>query len=141
MRSPARAFATNAIVAAAATATTRPRFTELDRAAPVVRGHEGIAVVGRRHERLFDRPGADPADQVPHRARLVVRAGRARAAERLLPDDRAGRLVVDVEVAGRVLELVAGELDRRAVAGEDRAREPVRRGPVDELERLLVVLL
>ena len=30
--------------------------------------------------------------------------GRARAAERLLPDDRAGRLVVDVEVAGRVAQ-------------------------------------
>src|SRR5213076_3331113 len=98
MRSPARAFAASARDAAATTASSRPRFTLLDRAAPVVRRDERVAVVGRRDEGLLDRARADPADQVPHRAGLVVRPGRARAAERLLPDDRAGRLVVDVEV-------------------------------------------
>ena len=35
---------------------------------------ERVAVVGGGHERLLDRARADPADEVPHRARLVVRA-------------------------------------------------------------------
>src|SRR5919204_202285 len=53
----------------------------LDRARTVRVGrHEGIAVVGRRDERLLDRARADPANQVPHRARLVVRPRCARAA-------------------------------------------------------------
>src|ERR1035437_7544494 len=36
--------------------------------------HERIAVVGRRDERLLDGARAQPADQVPHRAGLVVGA-------------------------------------------------------------------
>src|SRR4051794_2571649 len=106
-----------------------------------VRSHERIAVVARRDEGLLDRPGGDPADQIPHRAGLVVRARRARAAEGLLADHRPGWLVVDVEVSGRVLELVLGQLDRRAVAREDGSGEPVRRGAVDQLERLLILAL
>src|SRR5919204_3390086 len=81
-------------------------------AGAAVRIHERIPVVPRRDERLLDRARADPADQVPHRPRLVVRARRARAAERLLADDRARRLVVHVEVAGGVAELLFGEFDR-----------------------------
>src|SRR5215212_8547536 len=69
-----------------------------------IRIEERVAVVARRQERLLDRPRADPPDQVPHRAGLVVRPRRARPAERLLPDDGAGRLVVDVEVACGVAE-------------------------------------
>ena len=80
--------------------------------------HERIAVVPRRVEGLLDRPRADPAHQVQLRARLVVGARAARAAERLLADDRAGRLVVDVEVAGRVAQR------RRRL--DDRARDPAR---------------
>src|SRR5437763_7521854 len=105
-------------------------------AGTVVGTHERIPVVGRRHERLLDGARADPPDQVPHRARLVVRTGGARAAERLLSDDRAGRLVVHVEVAGGVAELLAGLLDRRPLLCEDGAREAVRRTAVDDLERL-----
>src|SRR5436190_11115194 len=74
----------------------------LDRAFAVLRSHERVAVIRGRDERLLDRARADPADQVPHRARLVVRARRSSATEGLLADDRAGRLVVDVEVPGRV---------------------------------------
>ena len=99
--------------------------------------HVRIAVVGRRRERLLDRARRDPADEVPQRARLVVGARRARAAERLLPDDGAGRLVVDVEVAGRVAQARARLVDRRALARPDRAGERVRRGLVDQLQRLL----
>ena len=53
---------------------------------------------------------------------LVVRARRARAAERLLADDGAGRLVVDVEVAGGVAEPLVREVDR----ARGRARTPRR---------------
>ena len=66
--------------------------------------HERIPVVARRRERFLDRSGADPADQVELRAGLVVGAGPARAAERLLPDHGAGGLVVDVEVAGGIAQ-------------------------------------
>ena len=85
--------------------------------------------------------GRDPADQVPDRAGLVVRARGAGAAERLLPDDGAGRLVVDVEVAGGVAEAVRRLLDGRAILGEDRAGQPVGRRRVDQVERVVPVLL
>src|ERR671934_1719911 len=103
-------------------------------AGAAVRIHERVPVVPRRDERLLDGARADPADQVPNRPRLVVRARGARPAERLLADHRAGRLVVHVEVAGRVAELLACLLDRAALVREDSPREPVRRAAVDELE-------
>src|SRR5580765_5443591 len=78
--------------------TRRLSRAGLDRAFGRVGVHEGIAVVRRRVEGRLDGAGARPADQVPERAGLVVRPGRARAAERLLADDRSGGLVVDVEV-------------------------------------------
>ena len=84
--------------------------------------HERIAVVGRRHERLLDRARADPAQQVQLRAGLVVGARPAGAAERLLADDRAGRLVVDVEVAGGVAQRGRAPRGPR----RDRARRPRR---------------
>src|SRR3954470_12700466 len=115
MRSPARAVALSASAAAATAASNRPRVTALECAAPVVGRHEGIAVVGRRVEGLLDRARAHPADQVPQRAGLVVRPRGARAAERLLADDGAGRLVVDVEIARRVAQLLVGELERFAL--------------------------
>src|SRR5579885_2298428 len=64
-------------------------------------GHERIPVIRRRRERLLDRPRAHPAHEIALRSRLVVRARAARAAERLLPNHRARRLVVDVKVSGR----------------------------------------
>src|SRR5580692_12898661 len=66
-----------------------------------VSAHVRVAVVGRGDEQLLDGPGVDPADQVEDRAGLVVGATGPGPAERLLADDRAGRLVVDVEVARR----------------------------------------
>ena len=81
-------------------------------------GHVRVRVVGRRHERLLDRARRHPADQVVPRAGLVVGAAGPGAAERLLPDHRAGRLVVDVEVAGREPQRVAppSRSTRRSVA-------------------------
>ena len=55
------------------------------------------------------------------RAGLVVGPDGPRAAERLLTDDRAGRLVVDVEVAGRVAQLRPRPSIGRAVAREKTA--------------------
>ncbi len=64
--------------------------------------HVGIAVVGRRNEGLFHRADARPAHQVSSRAGFVVRAGRAAPAERLLADDGARGLVVDIEIPCRL---------------------------------------
>ncbi len=74
--------------------------------------HVRIADAERRDRRLLDRARRRPAHEVVRPARLVVRAGRAAAAEGLLPDDRARGLVVDVEVARRVAELLVRERDR-----------------------------
>src|SRR5690606_25248869 len=96
-------------------AASESRPTAARAGAPRLLLHVRVAVVGRRRERLLDRPGADPAEQVVVEAGLVVRAARTGAAERLLRDDGAGRLVVDVEVAGRLSESVLRFADRRAV--------------------------
>jgi hypothetical protein len=88
--------------------------------------HERIAIIRRRVEVLLDRPRADPADQIELRPRLVVGARRTRAAERLLADDRAGRLVVDVEVPCGVAERGGGFADRAPILRENRARQRVR---------------
>ena len=81
-----------------------------------VSAHVRVAVVRRRDQRLLDGAGRGPAHQVLRGAGLVVGAGGAAAAEGLLADDGAGRLVVDVEVAGRVAELLHRVGRRRAVA-------------------------
>src|SRR5262245_23513416 len=98
-----------------------------------------VAVVRRRDERFLDRTRTPPAQQVQRRAGLVVRARRTRAPERLLTHDRPGRLVVDVEVAGGEAQHVARTGDRRAVLGDDRAGEPVRRGRLHLGEYAVVV--
>src|ERR1022692_324793 len=75
--------------------------------------HMWISVIDRRDEQLLDGPGIDPADQIEDGARLVVGAAGPRAAEGLLADDLAGRLVVDVEVAGGEAERLGRRRDRR----------------------------
>jgi len=71
--------------------------------------HVRVRVVGRRDQRLLDRAGQGPALQVLRGAGLVVGAGGSAAAEGLLADDGAGRLVVDVGAAGRVAQLLGVE--------------------------------
>src|ERR671930_2229248 len=110
MRGPACAAGTRTSAAVAA-ASSRLAFNALDRAAPAVGRHERVAVIRWRDERLLDRPWAHPADEIPHRPGLVVRARCTGAAERLLADDRAGRLVVDVEVPRRVPKLLLGQFE------------------------------
>src|SRR6266566_8891295 len=138
MIGPAWAPGTRTSAAAKADASTSSRFTDLAGRAPVFGRHERIAVVGGRQERLLDRSRAYPTDEVPQRACLVVRAGSACAAERLLADDRAGRLVIDVEVAGRIAKLFVGEIDCVTLACEDRSSQSVWGAFVDQFERLAV---
>src|SRR5437868_12873310 len=87
------------------TVTTAPSIwyeTVLERASLAVIFHERVTVLGRRCVGLLDDSRTHPADQVEDRARLIIRARRARATEGLQADDRPGRLVVDVEVPSRV---------------------------------------
>src|SRR5450755_1544874 len=66
--------------------------------------HERVMVFGGGDERFLHRARVRPAHEVHLRSGLVVRARRARAAERLLSDDRARGLVVDIEISGGVAE-------------------------------------
>src|SRR5260370_38913124 len=95
-----------------------------------------VAVVAYRQVVSLDRPRASEADHVPDRAGFVVRPGGPGAAERLLTDDRAGRLVVDVEVAGRVAQRVGRLPDGCFIRGEDRSGEPIRGRLVHQPPRL-----
>ena len=89
--------------------------------------HVRVAVVGRRGEQLLDRAGVHPADQVEDRTRLVVGPAGPGAAERLLPDHRARRLVVDVEIARGEPQRLGRVGDRRPVLRDDRAGQRVPR--------------
>ena len=91
-------------------------------------------MIGRRDERLLDRPGRGPAQQVQRRTGLVVGARCAGAAERLLADDGPGGFVVDVEVPGGMPETLFRLQHRSPVVvrvgvdvdGEDRSEVLVR---------------
>jgi len=60
-----------------------------------------------------------------NRSRLVVCAARPGTAKGLLPNHRAGRLVIDAEVAGGEPQHLHGLDNRRAVLCDDRSGEPV----------------
>src|SRR5207237_2795384 len=61
--------------------------------------HEGIAEIGRRHDRFLDRARAHPAQEIQHAPRLVVRPRGAGTAEGLLAHAGARRPVGPVKVA------------------------------------------
>src|SRR5215218_11151436 len=88
--------------------------------------HERIGELAGRRERFLDGTGAHPANEIQLGAGLVVRAGAARPAKRLLPDHRAGRLVVDVEVSRSIPEHAHRFAYRHAVAAEHGAGQCVR---------------
>src|SRR5229473_8061524 len=134
LRAPGRLIVTTAIAPSTSYRTFRSCAL---RAVCRIRIHEGIPVVGRRHVGLLDHARARPADQVEERAGLVVGARCPRAAERLLPDHRAGRLVVDVEVAGGIDQRLRRGANRVAVACEHRPGQPVWARAVAQLQRLL----
>jgi len=100
--------------------------------------HKRVVIAPRWHERLLDAARADPAQQVEDRAGLVVGAGGAGTAKRLLADDGAGGFVVDVEVACGVAQALEALLDRVTVLREDRTGQCVRAGAVDELQCLIL---
>src|SRR5680860_1233414 len=86
-----------------------------------------VAIVLRGVESLFDRPRRCPALQVRRRTGLVIGARGPRPTERLLTDDCACWLVVDVEVTGREPKFLACPGDDIAVLGDDRPGQGVRR--------------
>lgn len=104
---------------------------------PGIGFHMRIAVSGGRDERLLERTRRHPAQQVQRRARLVVGAREPTTAERLLSDDRAGGLVVDVEVARRESQCGGSLLDRGAILRDHGPGQCVRGCSVDHLEHVL----
>ena len=77
-----------------------------------------IEVVLKPDKVLLDAARGDEAVEDRDAARLVVRAARARTAERLLANDRARALFVVVDVARRVPQAVRRVQERLAVRRE-----------------------
>src|SRR5690349_10949238 len=84
-------------------------------------------------------PRRHPTLQVQNRSRLVVGAASPRAAKWLLADNSAGRLVVDVKVAGGKAKYFADPFDDCPVGREHRTGERVRRRGVRLLQRSLEI--
>src|SRR5258708_29426118 len=84
-----------------------------------------MAIIRWWLECFLDRSRRYPPREIPYGTRLVIGARRSRAAERLLADYRARRLIIDVEVAGGVTKPIGCARDGTAITGEDRAREAV----------------
>src|SRR6266480_5997463 len=103
--------------------------------AELLLGHERVPIVGRRRESFLDRAWTYPAHQIELRPGLVVGARPARSAERLLSNDRASWLVVDVEIPRRVAERQRCLANCLPVSAEHRARQCVRRGLIHNPER------
>ena len=95
----------------------------------------------RRNERLFDRPRADPTNQVQHTTGLVVRTRRAPTTERLLSNDRTRRLVVDVEVPGSMCQALGQIDDDIAILSKNRSGQRVRRAGVALRQRLVELVV
>lgn len=89
------------------------------------------------NHRFLDGPGTDEAVKDSHRAGLVVGARGASTAERLLADNSARALVVDVEHTAAVAQQVASGHDGVAIGGEDGSGESVLGGSIDDLAGLL----
>lgn len=85
--------------------------------------HVGVVDVLQLNKGLLDGLRGGPPHDVVGSTRLVVGAGHASAAEGLLANHGARRLVVDVEVASGHLKLLERGLDEVPVGGEHRARQ------------------
>ena len=92
-------------------------------------------MISRRHKGLLDRSRRGPAEQVPNRAGLVIRSRRAAAAKRLLSDDGAGRLVIDIEVAGGETQRAHCLVDGEAIGREDGPGQGIRRRRLELMHR------
>lgn len=68
-----------------------------------------IEVILQRHEVFLDTPRRHKAIEDRHASCLVVCAACSSTAERLLPDDGAGALLIVVHVAGGVAQLVGSK--------------------------------
>src|SRR5262245_375814 len=98
--------------------------------------HKRVTVIGWRDEDLFDRAGADPTHQDHHRSGFIVRTARSRTSERLLPDDGAGRLVVNIEIARSKPKNAIGFGDGCPTCSEHATRQTVRGRFIDGGQRL-----
>src|SRR5688572_7140301 len=99
-------------------------------------GHIVVAPVARRRERFLDGSRTYPSQQIHLRARFVVGARSPGSAKRLLADDGPGRLVVDIEVARRLPQRAERLSDGTAITCEYRTGQRVRRGLIDDRQRL-----
>src|SRR2546430_13672057 len=72
----------------------------------------------------------------PYTTLFRSRAAGARPSEGLLPHDRTGGLVVDVEVPGSIPQRLFCLFDRAPVLRENRAGERIRRRLIHEAQRL-----
>ena len=82
-----------------------------------------VAVIRGGGKVFLHRSGGNPAQQVQGRTGLVVCSGRACSPKRLLTDDGAGGLVVDVEIARTVTQAFGDPVCCDAIAGEYRSGE------------------
>ena len=85
-----------------------------------------VQVAREWHEVVLDAPDRHEAPEDAHAARLVVRAARARAAKRLLPDDRARALLVVVDISSSVSENTTRMRKGDTVLSESTPRKHVR---------------
>lgn len=65
----------------------------------------------QRYVRLFDVLRRDPSKEVMRRAGLVVGTGHSSTTKRLLANNGSGTFVVDIQIAGRVLQTINGLLE------------------------------
>ncbi len=102
---------------------------------------ERIAVILGRVEVFLDASHGDPTQQVGVGTGFVVGAGAAGAAEGLLTHDGAGGLVVDVEVAGCLLQAPGHHVDLVTILREDGTCQSVDGGVVQDVEGLFHLVL
>ena len=68
--------------------------------------HVGVGPIVNWHVGLLDVLGRDPAEQVMRRSGFVVCTRHASTSKGLLTHDGTSALIIDVQIAGRILETI-----------------------------------
>ena len=100
-----------------------------------------IAIFGGRHKVFLYGTRTDPAQQVQVAARFIIRTRSPGAAERLLTNHGAGRLIVIIEITGCIAQYTAGLHHGITVLAENGTCEPLWRGFLTQLQRSFKVLV